>query len=94
MFEGAQLFNQDIGNWDVSNGMDFVSKATIVNITLHQLANTCCLRSLTFYYYYCLQGNMFKGVTSFNQDIGNWDVSNGVSFVSTIDSNNCQHHIV
>ena len=32
--------------------------------------------------YYYLQSSMFMGASVFNQDVGNWDVSNGTFFVS------------
>ena len=35
---------------------------------------SCCL--------YDVQAEMFKDALSFNQDIGNWDVSSGTNFVS------------
>ena len=46
MFDRASVFNQDIGNWDVSNGVSFVS------IVLN--TNTAMFESmyLTYIYYF------------------------------------------
>ena len=33
MFEGAEAFNQDIGGWDVSKGINFVSVVTDIDIS-------------------------------------------------------------
>ena len=45
MFQGASIFNQDIGNWDVSNGEYFVS--TPMN------TNTTCMNQLMSLIIYC-----------------------------------------
>ena len=36
MFFEALSFNQDIGNWDVSNGEDFVSIIINTNVTMYE----------------------------------------------------------
>ena len=36
MFLNSQSFNQDIGNWDVSNGIDFVSIVMNINIAMNE----------------------------------------------------------
>ena len=36
MFSGASAFNQDIGNWDVSSGEDFVSIAMNTNAAMYK----------------------------------------------------------
>ena len=41
MFWKTSVFNQDIGNWDVSNGFSFVSTcfASSINVTFHELTH-------------------------------------------------------
>ena len=39
MFYGASAFNQDIGNWDVSNGEDFVSIIMNTNAAIYNKSN-------------------------------------------------------
>ena len=34
--------------------------------------------------YLCVQNRMFEGASTFNQDIGNWNVSSGTDFVSIV----------
>ena len=36
MFDGSSSFNQDIGDWDVSNGESFVSIAMNTNTALYE----------------------------------------------------------
>ena len=69
MFNGATLFNQNIGGWDVSNvtSMGGMFKdATLFN----QNIGSWDVSKVTYI------GMMFSGATSFNQNIGSWDVSN------------------
>ena len=53
MFRGAPLFNQDIGNWNVSNGKYFVSIVMKINIAMNILTAyfTYDLLSLTIIYF-------------------------------------------
>jgi len=69
MFEFAENFNSNIGNWDVSNvtnmsSLFYGAKAFNQNIGDWDVSN---VTSMVF---------MFTEAESFNQDIGNWDVSN------------------
>lgn len=73
MFERTRLFNQDIGNWDVSNVSDMVgmfngASAFNQDIGNWDVGNVGAMNA------------MFNGASSFNQDIGNWNTSNVRSF--------------
>jgi surface protein len=101
MFSNAIIFNQNIGNWNVSKVTSFQSmfiaatefnnggsntiqnwsaplcttfasmfqSATNFNQPLTNLVNTSGVSN-------CLMNNMFRGASSFNQNIGNWNTSN------------------
>jgi len=69
MFFKAHIFNQDIGNWDISNvtsTRSMFNEAYNFNqdISSWDVSNVTNMRAMFFYAY------------SFNQDINNWDVSN------------------
>ncbi|MFI0431034.1 BspA family leucine-rich repeat surface protein [Mariniflexile sp. HMF6888] len=69
MFIGAENFNQDLNNWDVSNVIDMSGmfaralafNGNISNWNVSKVANTA---------------SMFNTAQKFNQDISRWDVSN------------------
>jgi surface protein len=62
------MFNEPIGNWDVSNvtNMNFMFAESMYNHPLQDwnVSNVIAMQG------------MFMGNTAFNQPIGNWDVSN------------------
>jgi surface protein len=69
MFNEAAVFNQNIGNWDVSNvtnmyGMFREASAFNQNIGGWKVSNVTDM------------GTMFSQASAFNQNIGTWNVSN------------------
>lgn len=76
LFSRNEDFNQDIGNWDVSNvsNMDSMfrfARSFNQDISAWDTGNVTNMSS------------MFEEAHSFNQDIGSWDVSNVVYMSST-----------
>jgi surface protein len=74
MFANATSFNQNIGNWDVSNvvymnGMFQIAASFNQNIGNWDVSN---VTNMSY---------MFANATLFNQDIGNWDVSNVIYMI-------------
>jgi len=71
MFGDTTVFNQDIGNWDVSNvtnmfGMFWDADAFNQDIGSWNVSNVTDM------------GSMFRQVNAFNQNLSSWDV-NGVT---------------
>jgi surface protein len=73
------IFDENIENWDVSKGRDFVSG--ILNTALdfdldgNHLTNAFLFLSLS-------QSYMFQGNAVFNRNISGWNVSSATTFVS------------
>ena len=69
MFEGATSFKQDIGNWDVSSGIDFSNMFEGATSFNHDLSSWNVSIGTDF-------SSMFSGATSFNADISGWPIVN------------------
>ena len=66
---GDRVFNQDIGNWDVSNVTDMSYMFSGAQEFNQDIGNWDVSNVTNMSY-------MFNNARKFNQDIGNWDVSN------------------
>ena len=69
IFRGAENFNADINNWDVSNVTD-MSLMFFDAISFDQPLNNWDVSNVTD------MRSMFSGAESFNKGLNNWDVSN------------------
>ena len=90
--------NPDVSNWNVSKVTSFVSKTLLQRLDVsfdevfcHGYNHIIFTHLNDLSYMLQLQKWMFYNQTTFNQDIGSWDVSNGQDFVSEI--NNEQNKI-
>lgn len=78
-FRDCNVFNGNIGSWDVSN----ITSIDAMFLNCFQFNNNISnwnTSSLTN------MAAMFRSATSFNQDIGSWDVSNVTSMSNTFNS--------
>lgn len=71
----ATVFNQPIGNWNVSSVTNMADMFRL-NTNFNQELNDWDVSNVVNF------GNMFNGSTGFNKNIGNWNVGLGTTFTS------------
>lgn len=72
-------FNQDISNWDVSNGTNFEGMFYYTKKFNQDISGWDVSSGTNF-------GSMFKDATSFNQDIGDWNVGKAKVFAKMFEN--------
>jgi len=75
MFKDAVLFNQPIGNWDVSNVTDMTNMFNGASF-FNQDISSWDVSSVTY------RSLMFYNASSFDQDISTWDISRVTNMIS------------
>ncbi len=75
MFSNETSFNQNIGKWDVSNGINFNAMFKHASSFNQDIGKWDVSNGTSFM-------SMFHGALSFNKDIGKWNVSKSLSFNS------------
>jgi len=88
MFREMPLFNDNVGNWNTANATNFIgmffagttSAGVFNNGGSDSIKNWNTSNLISI-------GNMFQNQTSFNQEIGLWDVSKVTSMVSLLSTN-------
>ena len=89
MFQNTPVFNQNIGNWDVSkvtttNSMFQGASAfnqPLANWERSTVGNISTMGKVTS------MSNMFSGASTFNQPIGSWNISNVTNMASMFGNN-------
>ncbi len=76
MFMNCNLFNADIGDWDVSNVANMTDLFNSPGGTFNQDLSAWNVSNVT------TMSGMFKGLFDYNQDLNTWDVSNVTDFSS------------
>ena len=79
MFQGMDIFNQDIGGWDTGNVTD-MSDMFFRTDSFNQYIGEWDTGNVTN-----MRG-MFSNATSFNHDIGNWDTGNVTNMAAMFSS--------
>ncbi|EHZ2727037.1 BspA family leucine-rich repeat surface protein [Vibrio parahaemolyticus] len=73
LFEGELSdFNQNISNWDTSNGKNFAGMFSSTRLFNHDIGNWNTSNGENF-------TNMFSGALAFNQNLNNWNTSSSKS---------------
>ena len=75
MFYLSTSFNQDIGNWDVSNVTQMVNMFNSAS-SFNQDISSWNVTNVSFF------NSIFSGATNFNQDLSTWDFTLAINISS------------